>query len=293
MNLVCVGIPFYNAEKYLDYAIRSVLNQTYTDWKMILIDDGSTDLSLLLARKYINDSRINVISDGQNRGLVYRLNELIKLSNCKYFVRMDADDIMHPQRLEKQFQYLEEHPEIDVIGSWAYSIDTENRVVGLLENKIEPMYVEDIFMHTCFIHPSIMGKKSWFEMNSYDPKFVRVEDMELWCRTIENSVFYNLSEPLLYYREVGLPYLSKYLLSMRGERCLIKQIYGKSIFVRYKMLIKNYGKCLVFTMLSFFKMQNVLIQKRSSKIEFNLLQEASQDLLKAIKKSRNEYSSCS
>lgn len=100
MNLVYVGIPFYNAEKYLDYAIRSVLNQTYTNWKMTLIDDGSTDSSLALARKYTSDTRVKVISDGRNKGLVYRLNELVKLSDCKYFVRMDADDIMHPQRLE-------------------------------------------------------------------------------------------------------------------------------------------------------------------------------------------------
>ena len=108
MNLVYVGIPFYNAEKYLDYAIRSVLNQTYTNWKMTLIDDGSTDSSLALARKYTSDTRVKVISDGRNKGLVYRLNELVKLSDCKYFVRMDADDIMHPQRLEKQLRYLEE-----------------------------------------------------------------------------------------------------------------------------------------------------------------------------------------
>ena len=106
MNLVYVGIPFYNAEKYLDYAIRSVLNQTYTNWKMTLIDDGSTDSSLALARKYTSDTRVKVISDGRNKGLVYRLNELVKLSDCKYFVRMDADDIMHPQRLEKQLRYL-------------------------------------------------------------------------------------------------------------------------------------------------------------------------------------------
>ena len=79
MNLVYVGIPFYNAEKYLDYAIRSVLNQTYTNWKMTLIDDGSTDSSLALARKYTSDTRVKVISDGRNKGLVYRLNELVKL----------------------------------------------------------------------------------------------------------------------------------------------------------------------------------------------------------------------
>ena len=160
MNLVYVGIPFYNAEKYLDYAIRSVLNQTYTNWKMTLIDDGSTDSSLALARKYTSDTRVKVISDGRNKGLVYRLNELVKLSDCKYFVRMDADDIMHPQRLEKQLRYLEEHPQADVVGSWAYSIDTGNRVVGILKNKVNPSVIGDVFAHACFIHPSVMGKET-------------------------------------------------------------------------------------------------------------------------------------
>ena len=283
MNLVYVGIPFYNAEKYLDYAIRSVLNQTYTNWKMTLIDDGSTDSSLALARKYTSDTRVKVISDGRNKGLVYRLNELVKLSDCKYFVRMDADDIMHPQRLEKQLRYLEEHPQADVVGSWAYSIDTGNRVVGILKNKVNPSVIGDVFAHACFIHPSVMGKRDWFSNNPYDSRYIRVEDMELLCRTIEKSNFYNLSEPLLFYREIGVPYLYKYLLSMKGVRTLIIKYYSANLLKRYGMLIINYVKCLLYALFTVFGLQNILIKRRSNSISFKLKTEASSKLMAVIK----------
>lgn len=282
MNFVCVGIPFYNAEKYLDYAIKSVLNQTYMDWELILIDDGSTDLSLSLAQKYQNDTRIKIVSDGQNRGLVHRLNELIKLCNCKYFVRMDADDIMHPQRLEKQLQYLEENPKIDIVGSWAYSINIENQVIGLLKNEINPSTIREVFAHSCFIHPSVMGKKEWFKNNPYNSAFVRMEDMELWCRTIGHSTFHNLPEPLLFYREVGMPYLAKYLLSMRGERKLIRMLYKKSM-KRYMMLIKTWFKSFLYMLFTTLNLQEVLIKYRAKKLDSAFLHKASEDLLIAIK----------
>lgn len=282
MSVICIGISFYNAEKYVNDAILSVMNQTYSDWSLLLVDDGSTDSSLKIINKYTVDPRVRVISDGQNRGLVYRLNQLINLSNAKYFVRMDADDIMHPKRLEKQLIFLKSNPQIDVVGSWAYSIDTKNRLQGVLKNKIKPVSLEDVFNHA-FIHPSIMGKKKWFEKNPYDSQFVRMEDMELWSRTVEYSNFYNLPEPLLYYREVGVPYLSKYLLSMSGERKLVRRVYGRKMLSKYKLLIRNYIKSFVYIVFSIFRLQNILIKKRSGKIDSTLLRQASEDLLKAIK----------
>ena len=77
--LVCIGLSFYNAEKYLDIAIGSILNQTYTNWKLFLLDDGSTDGSLEIALSYATDRRIRVISDGENKGLIYRLNQLVSM----------------------------------------------------------------------------------------------------------------------------------------------------------------------------------------------------------------------
>ena len=100
-TLVTIGIPFYNASQFLEYAIKSVINQTYTNWELILVDDGSTDDSLSIARSF-NDQRIKILSDGVNKGLVSRLNEIILNSRGSYIARMDADDIMHFERIEKQ-----------------------------------------------------------------------------------------------------------------------------------------------------------------------------------------------
>ena len=285
MNLVYVGIPFYNAEKYLDYAIRSVLNQTYTNWKMTLIDDGSTDSSLALARKYTSDTRVKVISDGRNKGLVYRLNELVKLSDCKYFVRMDADDIMHPLRLERQVSFMENNAHIDVLGSWAYSIDVTNKVCGILKVNSNPDSLMDVFSHSCFIHPSIMGKTSWFQEHQYDSSFVRMEDMELCARTILNSSFHNLQEPLLYYREIGVPYLRKYLQSMTGERILIRKIYGDAVsFKKYEKMMKTYIKSLIYIFFSLINGQKYLIRKRSCRVISFDYQCAMKELRDAIRR---------
>ena len=121
--MVTIGLPFYNAEKYLALAIESVLQQTYTNWELLLLDDGSTDNSLSIAQSYAQkDSRIKVISDGKNKNLATRLNELPSLAQGLYLARMDADDIMHSARIERQLSVLKAHPEIDVLGTNAYII---------------------------------------------------------------------------------------------------------------------------------------------------------------------------
>ena len=265
--LVCIGLSFFNAEKFLDIDIGSILNQTYTNWKLFLLDDGSTDGSLEIALSYATDRRIRVISDGENKGLIYRLNQLVSMCDTKYFARMDADDIMHPDRLKKQITLLECRQEIDVVGSWAYSIDVNNIIHGILRTKENPNSILDVFSHKCFIHPSITGKTSWFRSNRYSQSYIRIEDQELWSRTIKRSVFFNMTEPLLFYREVGVPYLKKYLQSMAGERKLITVIYSKKLsLMRICMLFKNCLKSLLYILLTMFRLQNILIKSRSNKI---------------------------
>ena len=89
--LVTIAIPIYNAEKFLQYAVQSVLNQTYTNWELLLMEDGSTDSTLPICCEYVKrDKRISLIRDGINRGLIYRLNESIQLAKGKYYARMDG-----------------------------------------------------------------------------------------------------------------------------------------------------------------------------------------------------------
>jgi len=267
-ELITIGIPFFNVEKYLDFAILSVINQSYKNWKLILTDDGSTDSSIDIAKKYLYDKRIRLIVDGKNKGLIFRLNQQIEMAESKYFARMDADDIMHPQRIEKQVCFLEENPNVDIIGSYAYSIDTKNNIHGLLIKKIHPCTLNDAFNHKCFIHPSVIAKIEWFKTNSYDAKYVRMEDTELWVRTIKQSNFVNLNIPLLFYRDVGVPYLKKYLQSTKGERYLIRNTFTCFIsIVRWQLLFKNYTKLLLYIIFSIFHLQNLLIKRRALYID--------------------------
>ncbi len=123
MPEVTIAIPFYNAEAYFEMAILSVLSQTFVDFTLLLIDDGSTDSSLKIAEKYLSDKRVKIISDGKNINLGNRLNSIPAMTETTFLARMDADDIMHPQRIEKQINILKNNPEIDVLGTNAYSID--------------------------------------------------------------------------------------------------------------------------------------------------------------------------
>ncbi|KND19543.1 hypothetical protein AFK20_10745 [Enhydrobacter aerosaccus] len=206
-DFISVGIPFFNAEQFLSKAIESVISQSYDNWELLLLDDGSNDGSLEIAKRFEqHDNRVKVFSDGKNKGLGARLNELAILSNGEYIARMDADDIMHPKRLETQLQILKDNPSIDVLGTNAYVIDENNLVFGMRYRENSGMTKVEHF-----IHPTIMAKKQWFVDNPYDEKAIRIEDAELWYRTKLISNFMMTNEPLLFYREFGSYYYPKYI----------------------------------------------------------------------------------
>src|SRR5690606_5270187 len=165
---ISIGIPFFNAVAYLEDAIKSVLAQTFQEWELILVDDGSSDGSLDIAKKYEQlDCRVRVISDGLNKKLPIRLNEIIKKAKFDYIARMDADDILHPQRLEKQLSFLEDNKKYDLVSSGLISIDNQNEVKGfrcvsqLYDNFSKPSLSYPI------VHPSVMARKSWYLRNQY------------------------------------------------------------------------------------------------------------------------------
>lgn len=221
MKLITIAIPFFNAEKYLKEAVQSVIDQTYRNWHLILMDDGSTDSSLQIAEELAkNDSRITVYSDGLNKNLGQRLNEISSITKTQFLARMDADDIMHPTRIGKQIKTLLENPKIDVLGTNAYSIDENGKTIGI---RLNPQHRKELFPVDSFIHPSIMGKTKWFQKNPYDVKAVRIEDAELWLRTKAHSKFYCLAEPLLYYREIGNKYYTKYFKAFPSLLYLLKK----------------------------------------------------------------------
>ena len=113
--LVSIGLPTFNCEKTLAIAIRSILNQTYGNWELLLMEDGSSDRTLEVARSF-SDPRISVFTDHSHKGRVPRLNQAVAMSRGEYFARMDADDVAYPERLERQAEYLAWHPDIDLLG---------------------------------------------------------------------------------------------------------------------------------------------------------------------------------
>lgn len=259
MIILTIAIPFYNSDKFLARAIESVLWQTYSDWELLLVDDGSTDMSLEIAKRYeVMDSRIKVISDGDNRNLGFRLNQIAKLSESKYLARMDADDIMHPRRIERQIDILERNPEIDILGTNVYSIDENENIIGLRYKKQSIGEIQDVKI---FVHPTIMGKTEWFKVNPYDVKAERIEDTELWLRTKYSSNFKNFSEPLLFYREIGNNYWKKYF---KGNKAvfyvLVKHRFKKDFF---KFALRYYVAGVTYFIFNLFGMENILIKNRN------------------------------
>ncbi|WP_445384800.1 glycosyltransferase family 2 protein [Robiginitalea sp. IMCC44478] len=265
--LVSVGIPFFNAEKYLGYAILSVLQQEYENWELILLDDGSTDNSLNIARKFDKiDARILVISDGENLGLPKRLNQLNDLAKGKFYFRMDADDIMFPNRISRQVKYLEENEKVDLVGSGLISINNHNQILGKRKGDTKESYcLKDILNGGWSVHPTIAGKTEWFKKNLYDEELKRSQDYDLWLRTVEKSNFSKIEEPLLFYREASTPSLKKYIVASKNSL----KIYNKNIQIiglknYIKLSVFQIVKLLVYFLFDIVGQTNQLIQRRSN-----------------------------
>ena len=199
--LVSIAMPFYNAAHTIGAAIRSILLQSYANWELLLCDDGSTDASCAIARSF-GDPRIVVWGDRRRLQLGARLNECIERAAGEYVARMDADDIAYPRRLQKQVRFLEDHPEVDLTGGWAVLFADAGTPVG---KRTDPPAHGDIARRPLYsfklIHPTFMGKTSWFRRYGYRADAIRCEDHDLLFRACAGSRYANLPEIVLGYRE--------------------------------------------------------------------------------------------
>ncbi|MGR3278821.1 glycosyltransferase family 2 protein [Acaryochloris marina NIES-2412] len=202
--LVSIGMPVFNCQCTLSSAVNSILYQTYSNWELFLIDDGSKDKTSAIAESF-SDPRIKVIADGSNQNLPDRLNQAIFMSNGKYFARMDGDDISYPKRLQKQVKYLEKNEHIDLLGTNVLVIDQDDNPRGMFTAKLSHTEIcQRPWAGFALCHPTWMGKTDWFRTHKYRPKAVRTEDRDLLFRTYETSQFACLSEILLAYRVQSL-----------------------------------------------------------------------------------------
>ena len=250
--LVTIAIPIYNAELYLADTIQSVINQSYQNWELLLMEDGSKDNSMEIARRYsLYDQRIKLISDGCNRGLVYRLNESISMAKGVFYARMDADDIMAVDRIKKEVEEFIKKPHLDVCGCSGMLIDQHNNIVGS-QNMAG---VTDMFMH-----PTVMGRTEWFKKNKYSEWAKRIEDRDLWYRTLPYSVFYNIPEPLFFYRAFGTPSSTQFFASNKRQRKLFRRYkeYNRPISWCIKNIIVTYLKDIIAFVLYVFRLDSIL-----------------------------------
>lgn len=208
--LISVVMPVYNAGDFLVDAINSILRQTYKNFELIIINDASTDGSLKIINKFVkrypNKIKLIDLSSNLNKGGDACANFGIKKAKGKYIAKMDADDIAHPQRLEKQVEFLEKNRNIYLVGSNAYVINQKGKIVG---EKNEPLTSYEIFKEYIYfnpiIHPTIMFHNKFKKgENFYKIKYSSANDyytfFTLQCKGFQ---FSNLPDKLHYYRIYG------------------------------------------------------------------------------------------
>lgn len=232
---ISVILPVYNAAEYLFLAINSILNQTFTDFEFIIINDGSTDNSENIIQSF-TDARIHYIKNNANKGLVYSLNKGIKEAKGKYIARMDSDDISIPNRLFEQKNWLDNHLSTAIVASVIKLINEKNQFVGywgidkktLTYNDIKKVLVKE----NCIAHPSIMGKTEILKKYLYKEYQQNIEDYDLWLRLISDGIRINkINQELLEYRihkaSVTKTKLQKKNFFFKYFICKRKYLYNK------------------------------------------------------------------
>lgn len=202
--LISIGMSVRNNATSLPLTLRSILRQTFADWELILIDDGSTDDTVAVARHFA-DPRIRLLTESPSRGLAHRLNQAIDLARGQFFARMDGDDVCFPERLAAQSTFLVLHPEIDLLGSGGVVFASDGAALGV---RPAPTAHEAICARPWsgfyLAHPSWMGRTDWFRQHRYDERANKAQDYDLLLRTHRQSRFAALPELLIGYREERL-----------------------------------------------------------------------------------------
>lgn len=199
--LVTVAMPIYNAGQYLRLAVLSIVEQTFTDWELLIIDDGSTD-DALKSIEDINDARIRILRDGENKGLAARLNECIDMARGQYLARMDQDDVSYPERFSRQIMALQHDSLLDLVASRAITIDENSQLTGMFPSAITHDEIcNRPWKGFYFPHPTWMGTIEWFRKYRYtEPGPYFCEDQDLLLRSYQNSRFAVLEEIQFAYR---------------------------------------------------------------------------------------------
>lgn len=219
MTKVSVVMSVFNQERYLSTAIDSILNQSYTDFEFIIVNDGSTDSSNEIILGY-KDKRIGLIQQ-ENSGLPAALNMAISKAKGDFIARMDADDIAHPSRIEKQIEYLNQNPGVDLIGSSVRLIGEEGELFGVEDVPTRPEDINKCLTYRCIVyHPTFFFKKEVFKkVGGYRKEFINAQDYDFLLRARSKSItMANQADYLLDYRIYNKPSFDKGTNRARFDR---------------------------------------------------------------------------
>lgn len=229
MSAISVVMSTCNTpEDYLREAIESILNQTFSDFELIIIDDGSTGNDCDIVRSY-DDSRIVLLPNGENRGLPFSLNRGISAARGKYIARMDSDDVALPRRLEEQFKYMEAHPDTAMTGTLAWRFGDQQGLAGSIVPDADMACLQ---LFKCrIVHPSVMLRRSFLEEHGlrYNEEFRRSQDYELWSRVQEHGKIEIIPQILMKYRFHARQASTAFVHEQRMFGCRIYQRLMRSV----------------------------------------------------------------
>lgn len=248
---VTVLMPVYNGEKYIREAIESILNQSFANFEFLIIDDGSTDNSVKIIETH-KDSRIRLVRNPENLQLVATLNKGISLAKSEYIARMDCDDISLPERLAKQVVFLDDNPEVGVLGTGFETIGKEGNVISSTQLPAHHNILQWLmYFISPIAHPTVMMRKTIIlNANSYTSETIRGrerfsgEDYDLWGRLRNVTKLSNMQNILLKLRKheknVTQTYFSEHLInSAKISRLIISEDLGEEIPIEISLLLMN------------------------------------------------------
>lgn len=249
MARVTVFIPVYNAEKYLKETIESILNQTFEDFELLLINDGSTDRSVEIINSF-DDKRIKLVNNEKNMGLPFTRNRALDFIESEYIALMDSDDIANKDRLKEEIEFLDKNKEIDVVGSdfVMFFPDGEKKYVRTPSN---PEYIKaHLIFSICIANPSTMLRNSFIKKYNlrYRNDFFVCQDYSFWVDVCKFGNISNINKPLLYYRS-GHDNISKRSSEKKAQqrKQLLDRIHIRALKHNNIVLsndeLKTFNKC--------------------------------------------------
>ena len=212
---VSIIMSVYNGERFLDEAIRSILGQSYQDYKFLIMDDGSTDSTPEILEKYSRDPRIKIVVQ-ENRGLTASLNTLISLAKGGYIARMDADDISLPDRIQKQVDYLDNKPEVGVVGTGKWNISADDSIIDGICLPDDHQFIVSYLKKGVnpITHGTIMFRKSLAGIIEGPYRFTYGQDFDFSLRLSEVTKLGFVEEPLYRFR-ISSQSISSRIMSIR------------------------------------------------------------------------------